>query len=200
MSFNRLTIQSLQAARQRAAYMGMSGLGKSQFDAAAYDQRPSIDYVKAGDVIRVYIAINPGLYFGGADESAKFAQEIKSAFNVVRAPADASGYFGSRAWVVDVQPRSDYSRLQDATSVVLHAAQESGLNVNAGTSYGQFVSKVETTGITPPTSLPIPGAPSGNTPSVTDSFSSFFSGLTSSPVTLAVILGAAVVLVIAAKK
>lgn len=197
MSFNRLTIQSLQAERQRAAY---SGLGALKID-SSYDARPTIDYVKAGDVIRVYIAINPGLYFGGSDEAAKFRFEIAKAFNVVRAPTDASGFFGSRAWVVDVQSRSDYSQLTHAVSVVLNAAQNSGLSVNAGTSYGQFVSKVETTGTTPATTLPTPGAAiPGDNDGNANPLGNFFSGLTQSPVTLAVILGAAVVLVIAAKK
>jgi len=223
MSFNRIAIQSLQAARERASrnpllstsdvrgiqnaqtrairnplFTGMSGLGV-EFDEATYNARPTIDYVKAGDVIRVYVAIDAGLYFGGGDIGAKFQQELAKAFNVVRAPSDASGFFGSRAWVVDVQPRSDYNRLQDITSVVLHAAQAAGLNANPGVSYGQFVSKVETTGTTPPTTLPTPGAPASNTGSG-DGLANFFSGLTQSPVTLAVILGAAVILVIAAKK
>jgi hypothetical protein len=203
MSFNRLVVQGLSSyASQRAAqalaarrlpeqYRGMAGLGD-------VSSRPSIDYVKAGDVIRVYIAISPGFYFGGANESAKFAQEVAKSFNVVRAPSDASGFFGSQAWVVDVQPRSDYSQLRDAVSVVLHAAQESGLNVNAGTSYGQFVSKVESTGGTPPVDIQTPGANSGS--GAGDAIGNFFSNLTQSPTTLAVILGAAVILVIAAKK
>lgn len=199
MSFNRLTIQSLQAERQRAAYAGLSGLGETRIDASYL--RPSVDYVRAGDVIRVYIAINPGLYFGGANEAATFMQKIQSSLNVIHAPTDASGYFGSRAWVVDVQARGDYARLADVTSIVLSVAQASGLSVNPGTSYGQFVSKVETTGTTPPTTLPTPGA---NLPAagsgIGDSVSSFLSSLTQSPVTLAVIAGAAVILVIAAKK
>lgn len=198
MSFNRLTIQSLQAERQRAAY---SPLGTTRVD-TSYTERPSVDYVRAGDVIRVYIAINPGLYFGGGNEAAAFMNQIKQSLNVVHAPTDASGYFGSRAWVVDVQPRSDYARLADVTSIVLSVAQAAGLSVNTGTSYAQFVSKVESTGTTPPTTLPTPGAnlPTGADGGPLAPVTNFLSGLTQSPVTLAVILGAAVVLVIAAKK
>lgn len=196
MSFNRLTIQSLQAERQRVAYSGLSGLGETRVDASYL--RPTVDYVRAGDVIRVYIAINPGLYFGGSDEAARFKDKVSAVFNVVRAPSDAGSVFGSRAWVVDVQPRSDYAQLNHAVSVVLNAAQNAGLNVNAGTSYGQFVSKVDVTGTTPITDLPTPGA---QIPGASgDGITNFFSGLTQSPVTLAVILGAAVVLVMMAKK
>lgn len=156
--------------------------------------RPSIDYVRAGDVIRVYVAFNPDWYFGGGGIGAAFAQNLSSAFNIVQAPASV----GSNAWSVDVQPRSDYSKLQDAVSVVLNAAQRAGLSVSSATSYGQFVSKVETTGGTPTTTIPDPGPGSGSDPlaKVTD----FVSKLGQSPTTLAVIVGGIVILVLAAKK
>ncbi len=196
MSFNRLTIQSLQAERQRVAYNGLSGLGAGD--------RPTVDYVKAGDVVRVYVFYSAGLYFSSTTIPAAFVQNLRSAFNIVRAPSSAPG--GERAWIVDVQPRSDYNQLGDVVSVVLNAAQRAGLNVNAGASYGQFVSQVETGGTVPPVSLPTPSPDSDavgrtvwDTPTG-DSISNFISSLTKSPVTLAVIAGAAVLLVIAAKK
>lgn len=195
MSFNRLTIQSLQAERQRVVYSGLSGLGTTRIE-----ERPSVDYVKAGDVIRVYIADAGGFYFGGgAAIASAFTNRLRSAFNVLVAPAGAGGgvFTNTQAWITDVQPRSDYARLGDVVAVVLHEAQEAGLNVNAGQSYGQFVSKVETTGGTPPPTLPSPSRPTLDTD---NTVSKFFENLTQSPIALAVILGAAVILVIAAKK
>lgn len=197
MSFNRLTIQSLQAARQRVAYNGLAGLGTTRLDTSG--DRPSVDYVKAGDVIRVYIADAGGFYFGGgAAIASDFTNRLRAAFNVVVAPAGTGGgvFTNTQAWVVDVQPRSDYAKLSDAVSVVLHEAQAAGLNVNAGQSYGQFVSKVETTGGTPPVTIEDPNKKPG-TPS--KSLDDFLKELTSSPTTLAVILGATVLLVVAMK-
>lgn len=197
MSFSRLTIQSLQAERQRVAYNGLAGLGTTRLDASG--DRPSVDYVKAGDVIRVYIADAGGFYFGGgAAIASAFTDRLRAAFNVVVAPAGTGGgvLANTQAWVVDVQPRSDYAKLSDAVSVVLHEAQAAGLNVNAGQSYGQFVSKVETTGGTPTTTIPSPSPAPGGT---NNSIANFFENLTQSPTTLAVILGAAVLLVVAMK-
>lgn len=186
--------------QHQLAQRGFAGLG-------ATDDRPTIDYVKAGDVIRVYVAIDAGLYFGSSSFSATFVNRLKSAFNLVKPPTGVGGgvFSNTTGWVVDLQPRSDYAKLSDVVAVVLHEAQESGLNVNVSQSYGQFVSKVETAGVTPPITLPTPGLPLGTQaapqqPGIGDGLSNFFGGLTQSPVTLAVILGAAVVLVIAAKK
>lgn len=193
----------LATARQQASGMalsrsrifrGLSALG-------AEDSRPSIDYVRAGDVIRVYVAFHPAFYlFNLGSIGPLFIQNLGHAFNVIRAPAHAEG---ARAWIVDVQPRSDYARLDDVKSVVLNAAQNAGLSVAVGASYAQFVSKVEAVGTTPPASIPTPGESSngvGSGSGIGDTIGNFFSGLTQSPVTLAVILGAAVILVIAAKK
>lgn len=196
MSFNRLTIQSLQAERQRAAYTGLGALGST-----APNVRPTVDYVRAGDVLRVYIAIDAGLYFGSSSFANTFVNRLKNSFNVLNAPTAVGGGIVVKAtgWVIDVQPRSDYSKLRDAVSVVLGDAQAAGLNVNAGLSYGQFISKVEDAGVTPPVTLPAPATPGTNN-TVIGAVGGFFDNLTQSPVTLAVILGAAVILVIAAKK
>lgn len=200
MSFNRLTIQSLQAERQRVAYQGLSGLGDA-------NTRPSVDYVKAGDVIRVNVAwYRPTGWF--ADVPAlytAFRNGLAAVFNVVAMSPQEYWLSAGGDITVDVQTRGDFARLGDVVSVVMNRAQAAGLNVNVASSRGEFISKVETTGGNVPATLPDPSRNTTPSPSpilsnVGSTATSFIDSLTSSPVTLAVILGAAVILVIAAKK
>lgn len=178
----------------QGSFRGFSGLGDSA------SERPTIDYVRKGDVIRVFIAINPDWYFGGSGIGAKFTQLLQNSFNIASPPSDVSSTFGQRAWTVDVQPRSDYSKIGDVVSTVLGKAQTAGLSVSSGTSYGQFVSRAEDTGGGKLPLTIVKPKTDGTDPNEKNSFQDFIDSLTKSPVTLAVILGAAVVLVIAAKK
>lgn len=200
MSFNRLAIQgisSAQAAAQRGgAFNGFQGLG-------AQDNRPSYDYVRAGDVIRIRLFLDAVFTTPPIDA---FRNRLANAGGVRLVNLDQSGlgslisgYAG--ALVVEVQATSDFSRLDDVTRLVAGVAQGAGLSVLIGSTRGEFVSKVEATGGNVPSNIPAPGSNNPNGANdVSKALSDFFSNLTKSPVTLAVILGAAVVLVIAAKK
>ncbi len=196
MSFNRLTVQSLQAARQRVAYSGFSGLGETRIDASYFNQRPSVDYVKAGDVIRVNVVWNRATGWFVTDTAsiyAAFRAKLSGAFNVA-AMSPAENWTPGGTIAVDVQTRGDFSKLADVVSIVASNAQSAGLSVDVARTRGEFVSKVEETGGTPTPTIRDPREQQSS------SIESFFSNLTQSPVTLAVILGAAVILVIAAKK
>ena len=187
MSFNRLTVQSLQ---------GYAALGSTTLDEKVYQARPSIDYVRAGDVIRVNLVwkrATQWFTFDMAPIYTAFKGALGNAFNVVAmSPVESWAPGGTIS--VDVQTRGDFSRLADVVSVVANRAQSAGLSVDVASTRGEFISKVETTGGTPEPTIRDPREqPSGG-------FEDFFNNLTKSPVTLAVILGAAVVLVIAAKK
>lgn len=195
MSFNRLIIQSLQAERQRAAYAGLSGLGETRID-ASYFERPSVDYVKAGDVIRVNVVwtrANDWFVFDTASIYNAFRNALGRTFNV-SAMSPVENWTPGGTIAVDVQTRGDFSRLNDVVSIVASNAQSAGLSVDVSRTRGEFVSKAETTGGAPVPTIRDPREQSGS------GIESFFNNLTQSPVTLAVILGAAVVLVIAAKR
>jgi len=192
MSFNRLTIQSLQAARQRSSYAGLSGLGDVS--------RPSVDYVKAGDVIRVNVVWSRATDWFVFDMTPiynAFRDALGRTFNVM-AVSPLTNWTPGGTIVVDVQVRGDFSRLNDVVSIVAHEAQAAGLGVNVAQTRGEFISKVETTGGTSPPTIRDPNKTNDDTAS--KKIEDFFNSLTSSPVTLAVILGTAVVLVIAARK
>lgn len=183
--------------QQQLAQRGFAGLGETRIG----DSRPSIDYVKAGDVIRVNLVwFRPtGLFADVPALYAKFRSALSSVFGVIAMSPQEYWLSAGGDIIIDVQPRSDYSRLADVVSIVANRAQTSGMNVDVARTRGEFISKVETTGGDVAPTLPDPRTvPSADNSG--DGIASFFSGLTQSPVTLAVILGAAVVLVIAAKK
>lgn len=196
MPFSHLTIQSLQAARQRVAYSGLAGLGTTK--AQTNEGRPSVDYVKAGDVIRinvVWLRASSWFVFDVTPIYAAFRNGLARSFNVL-AMSPVENWTPGGTIAVDLQPRSDYGKLNDVVAVVAHEAQAAGLSVDVGRTYGEFVSKVEGTGGTPPPTIRDPTQANNASNTIND----FLNSLTKSPTTLAVILGAAVILVIAAKR
>ena len=194
MSFNRLTIQSLQAERQRVAYSGLSGLGMTKMESAG--SRPSVDYVRGGDVIRVNVVwkrATEWFVFDTTPIYTLFRNALSRTFNVM-AMSPVEHWRPGGTIAVDIQTRGDFARLADVVSIVANNAQTAGLSVDVGSTYGEFVNKVEDTGGTPPLTIRDPMMQPGS------GIEGFLSNLTQSPITLAVILGAAVILVIAAKK
>lgn len=159
--------------------------------------RPTFDYVRNGDLVRVSLLLDTS--FSGLNTDA-FRQALGASGHVRVVNMDSSrlstiigGYSGTL--IVDVQPLNDFSHLDDLLRWVAGVAQSSGLPVVISSSKADFVSKVEDTGGSVNSGIPAPGA-GGNG----NALSNFFGGLAQSPTTLAVILGAAVILVIAAKK
>lgn len=168
---------------------GFTGLG---------DAAQVVDYVRAGDVIRVSVAwyrATASWVFDPTPIYTSFKAKLGTNFNVV-AMQPTSYWLPGGVIVVDIQTRGDFSRLNDVVSIVASNAQSAGLDVNVSATRGEFVSRAQTTGGNLPNTLPDPKTDNSAGKSVED----FIGNLTSSPVTLAVILGAAVVLVIAAKK
>lgn len=188
-----LTIQGMRAERERDF---------TPFGDSGTASRPTFDYVRAGDVARISLALDTA--FAGLNTSA-FRQALGASGHVRVVNMDSSGlgtvitgYVGNL--IVDVQPLNDFAHLDDLVRYVAGVAQQAGLNVLLSSTRGDFVSKVEDTSGNVPATIPAPGNVPGTGNSATDAISNFFSGLTQSPTTLAVILGAAVILVIAAKK
>lgn len=158
------------------------------------DSRPSFDYVRRGDVIRVSFEWSNALPANATSER-DFRSALEKSFSVVNFLPSRDWTFGGRI-VVDIQPRSDYSRLTDVTSVVLHDAS-AYFNVNNLTARAEFVSKVEDTGGTVTGGIQLPATGEGGG---ANALSDFFTNLTASPVTLAVVIGGAVLLLAAMKK
>ncbi len=194
MSFNRLTIQSLQAARQRAAYTGLSGL-----DGVS-------DQALRGSVVDAVLSIglvNRVFSYSQALTNELAARLNVSGFRILNIDDSNLSSFTGGTIRVRAQVLTDgYANASDAASVIGGAAAAIGYNVtNSG---GVLVSSapaisgalVPTTGASYDPSTVPDNKPSGDK----NPFGDFFKNLTASPVTLAVILGAAVVLVIAAKK
>lgn len=157
--------------------------------------RPTFDYVKAGDVIRIRLMLDTAFAGLRLDE---FRNAIGSNANVRLVSIDASqlgmlisGYSGPL--VVTVQALSDFSRLDDVTRLVAGIAQASGLNVLINTTRGEFISKVEQTGGEVQPSI------EENKPGASDTVSRFVDNLTASPISLAVIIGGVVLLAFMAK-
>jgi len=164
--------------------------------------RPSFDYVRAGDLVRVRLFLDA--QFGGAPPVGTFRTSIGlRSMRVVQIDQSGlssfiNGYSGPL--IVEVQPLVDFARLDDLVRLVAGTGQQSGLKVLISGTRGEFVSKVETTAGQLPSTIPAPSAPGSPPAPLGDSLGGFFQGLTSSPVTLAVTLTAVVLLVIAAKK
>jgi len=164
--------------------------------------RPSFDYVKSGDVIRVGLFLDAVF---SAPPIASFRGALGNNANLRLVRIDQSqlgsgitGYAGTL--VVDVQALNDFNKLDDVVRLVAGIAQGAGLSVLMGSTRGEFISKVESTGGNVTPSITPPGSAGGTVSDIGESISGFVGGLAQSPVTLAVILGAAVILVIAAKK
>lgn len=194
MSFNRLTIQSLQAERQRSAYTGLSAL-----DGAS-------DQALRGSVIDAVLTIgmaNRVLSYTRTLTGELTARLNVSGFHVLNIDDSNLALLSGGTIRVRAQVLTDgYASANDAASVIGGAAAVLGYNVTE--SRGVLVSSapantgapIPTSGASyDPSTVPV-NTPRGNS----NPFSDFLSNLTASPVTLAVIAGAAVVLVIAAKK
>lgn len=165
-------------------------------------QRPTYDYVRAGDVIRVSVFLDAVF---SVPPIGAFRSAIASNSHLRLISLDQSqlgtlitGYAG--ALLVTVQALNDFSKLDDVTRLVAGIAQGAGLSVLINSTRGEFVTQVEDTGGSVAPTLPGPGASSGASSGVSAGVSDFFSSLTSSPVTLAVIVGGAVLLLAAMKK
>jgi|ERR1043165_4945430 len=168
------------------------------------DQRPTIDYVRAGDVIRGSVTINATLFQYGPDEEARLRNGLAAANLIVRGISftTSQGPFWSLVGgptIIEVQTLSDYSSINDVADVMAHAVYDAGYQVNWADTHAEFISKVEQTGVTPAPQIPSPYT-YGSSPNATDQFSKFFENLTQSPISLAVLVGAAVLLVIAVKR
>ncbi len=177
---------------------GFSGLAGPEQNA-----RPSLDYVRAGDVIRIQLYLDAGF---STPNIAGLRNAIAGNTHLRLVNLDSSqlatvlgGYTG--ALIVEVQALNDFSKVDDVVTYMAGIAQGAGLSVLISETRGGFVSQVEQTAGTVPSNIPAPGATGASGAGGTgEAISNFFSNLTQSPTTLALILGAAVVLVIAAKK
>lgn len=197
MSFNRLTIQSLQAARQRAAYTGLSGLGGASDQALRGAVVDAVIHI--GDANRVF-------FYDARLLQALTDRLNASGFRVLNLDGANLGSFGGGGTIrVRAQINSDgYASASDAASVIAGAAAALGFNVTGSTGVlvstpqgqaGTQAGQMQTGQTFDPSTVPTNKPPNAKNP-----FEDFLGSLTSSPVTLAIILGAAVVLVIAAKK
>lgn len=153
--------------------------------------RPTFDYVRAGDLIRVRLSYGAALYFGDSSIFPKLRTQVGNTFNLVRMDTAQTNWFGGGTVLIDLQPRIDFARLNDVVATVAGMAQNAGLSVDVPNTHGEFVAKVEETNGQVPLSIPAPGNSGGQSGF---SFGGFLGGLTSSPVTLAVILVAVVIL------
>jgi len=175
-------------AGMQASSYGFSGI-----------QRPTYDYVRNGDVIRVSVFLDAVFSVPpiGAFRSALASNSHLRLISLDQSQLGTlvTGYAG--ALIVTVQALNDFSKLDDVTRLVAGIAQGAGLAVLINSTRGEFVSQVEDTGGTVTPTIP---GPSTNQPGSAPDFSGFFKGLTSSPVTLAVIVGGAVLLLAAMKK
>jgi hypothetical protein len=202
MQLGTLTAQGLQARRDMrlASVRGLSQAAESFMPFGSLgDSRPAVDYVRSGDVIRIVLLLDTSFSGLQLDAFRNYLANL-SALRIVNLDASGlgtvlTGYSGNL--IIEVQARSDFSKLDDVTRLVAGTAQSAGLNVLLSSSRGEFVSKVEDTGGNVPSNIPAPNQTSSG---LGNSLSTFASGLTSSPVTLAVIVVGVVVLVIAAKK
>lgn len=177
-----LTIQALAAKKQQ----DFSPLGMT-----SENSRPSYDYVKKGDVVRIAFSWSNQTPAATSAEST-LRQRLAQYFNVVN-------FNSSRGWTfngnvsVDLQTRSDYSHIADITSIVLHQAEAAGFTVWSGGAQAEFVSKVEDTGGDAKAGIKIPGTDPNQLEKLVDN-------LTSSPMSLALILGGAALLLFVVKR
>lgn len=166
-----------------ATIAGFSGLGEL---GQASDPRPTYDYVRSGDVLR--IALNLDTSFGGYDASA-FRNALASSGHLALVNLDQSqvgtiltGHTGQI--IATVQALNDFSHLADVLSYVAGLAQSSGLYVLLNSSRAEFVSKVEQSGGNIAPTIPGPPGPQG------DPASSLLKTLQNNPGTVLLIGGA----------
>lgn len=201
---NVLTVQALTAAKQRNNALALQRANPraiamvrqhAQSDYTPFgDSRPSFDYVKTGDVIRVslvWFRATGWFVFDTQPIYNAFRNALGATFNVV-AMSPAENWTPGGTITIDLQVRGDFARLNDVVAIVAHDAQTAGLSVDTAHTRGEFVSKVEDTGGAVQSSIPAPG--SGN-----NKVEDFLNNLTTSPISLAVIVGGAVLLFVALK-
>lgn len=165
--------------------------------------RPTYDYVRAGDVLRIDLP-----WKSARDETWKLypilRNELAKIFDVLNLDSSRVNYFfGGGNIIIDLRPRTDYSRLSDVVNTVLGTAyNKGGFSVDWAGARGEFVSRVEDTAGSLPVTIPAPAItpqPSANN-SGSNPLGNFFGNLSESPMALGLILAGVVVLVIAAKK
>jgi len=185
-----LVIQALTAARQSASEYTPFG------DTVA---RPNYDYVKKGDVIRVSLAV----YATGAAtlDVSTFRSRLGSNPGISLLQIDTSDFRGvyvayTGHLIVDVQARNDFAKLDDVVRLVAGIAQGSGLSVVAQDTRGEFVSRVESSGGNVDPTIRPPASDNTNS----DALDKFFQNLQSSPMSLALIIGGAALLLFAVKR
>lgn len=183
---NILTVQALTAARQQ----NFTPFG---------DARPSYDYVKKGDVIRVSLAV----YATGAAslDISNFRARLGSNSSVALLQIDTSDFRGvyiayTGHLIVDVQARNDFAKLDDVVRLVAGIAQGSGLSVVAQDTRGEFVSRVEDSGGKIDPTIRPPASDDTNS----SALDKWFKDLQSSPMSLALIIGGAALLLFAVKR
>lgn len=185
----------------QGSFRGFSGLGDTSGASGQALRGSVIDAV-------VYVGDASRVFFYDSRLLQSLTDRLNSSgFKVINLDGSNLGSFGGGGTIrVRAQINSDgYSSANDAASVIAGAA--SALGFNATGSTGVVVSTPQSgqtgtgSGQTQSGQAFDPSTVPGNKPlGATNPFEDFIKNLTASPVTLAVILGAAVVLVIAAKK
>ena len=181
----------------QGSFRGFSGLGDSSGSSTQALRGAVIDaVVYVGDANRVFFY------------DARLLQSLKdrlnaSGFQVISLDGSNLGSFGGGGTVrVRAQINSDgYATANDAASVIAGAAAALGFNATGST--GILVSTPQQASTGTASGQVQSGqtySPDTSATGAVNPIESFINNLTASPVTLAVILGAAVVLVIAAKK
>ena len=163
--------------------------------------RPNSAYVKAGDVIRVSV-MQDGYWLGYPDQQwAAIAQGLAANFRVLAVDhSQVSALTKGGPVTIEVQTLSDFASINDVASIVQNAVYQAGFSfVEWDQTRADFISKVETTGGNVPPRIPNPydNYPG---PSAWDHLDKLVTNLTESPMSLAIVVGAAVLLVIAVKR
>lgn len=116
-------------------FAGLAGFG----DASAPD------YVRAGDIIRVslYLAAKGLLPGYGESDFTHFRNAVNGSGGLVFRAMDRNrlNLAGSGQFIIEVQARNDFAKLQDVVGLVAGLAQQSGLYViaNSSVTRGEFV-------------------------------------------------------------
>lgn len=126
--------------------------------------RPSYDYVRGGDVVRVTIPLSSGIYLQQGDVLSAIANAVRTA-NLSYVSGSLPGAFGG-SMTIDVQPQNDFSHLSDVASIVQAQAQGAGGLTTSGPASAAFVSRVESTGGTIQAAS-LPPQPDGGGSSIT---------------------------------
>ncbi len=179
----------------QGSFRGFAGLGDSNTSGQALRGAVIDAVIYIGDASRVF-------FYDSRLLQSLTDRLNSSGFRVINLDGSNLGSFGGGGTIrVRAQINSDgYASANDAASVIAGAASALGFNATGSTGVLVSTPDASNTGTAPGTvqsgqTYQAPGATGAVNP-----IEGFISNLTASPVTLAVILGAAVVLVMIAKK